>query len=367
MKYYLCGEHFTVITDHQALISALNACELSKTSQSRLTRWIDRLIHFHFDIKHLTGSKMGLIDYIFINPVGLAKPPSEYDEEFVVASIRAFINNLEVIENVILNNLANQSKAPYELIKKRAKNKGLLNATSNIQLAMKNSKHSETGQCQTNNINPSHSKSAENQSTLFRSKQFQYQTNQKNFVHKISFEQRHNAAMRRKDTKGFKGGFIPTELKSSYSRGRIASRENWHGSSDREESLSDPRWHKKPLNKGKKGCPEVQKSPHQEHFKQTSTPVRDAREVLSTKKTDTSKKSNFPEITFTNTNASGNITDRIISGCNMKTKTTQTRSTTTVATTQTITSEQRTTTFSTQTPEETKTIVTYIWIFMSAG
>ena len=29
------------------------------------------------------------------NPVGLAKPPSEYIEEFVVASINAFVNNLE--------------------------------------------------------------------------------------------------------------------------------------------------------------------------------------------------------------------------------------------------------------------------------
>ena len=47
-------------------------------------------------------------------------------------------------------------------------------------------------------------KSAENQSTLFRSKQFQYQTNQKNFLHKISFDGRHNAAMSRKDTKEFK-------------------------------------------------------------------------------------------------------------------------------------------------------------------
>ena len=68
---------------------------------------------------------MGLIDYMSQNPVRLAIPPSEYDEEFVVASIRTFINNLEMIDNLILNNLANQNKAPYELIKKRAKNKGL--------------------------------------------------------------------------------------------------------------------------------------------------------------------------------------------------------------------------------------------------
>ena len=56
-KYYLYGKNFTVITDHQALISSLNACERSKTSQSRLTRWIDWLIPFNFDFKHLAGKK----------------------------------------------------------------------------------------------------------------------------------------------------------------------------------------------------------------------------------------------------------------------------------------------------------------------
>ena len=354
-KYYLYGKNFTVITDHQALISALNASERLKTSQSRLTRWIDRLIPFLFDIKHLAGSKIGLIDYISQNPVGLAIPPSEYDEKFVVASIRAIINNLEIIDNAILNNLANRSEAQYQLIKKRAKNKGLLNATSNIQLTMKHFKHSATGHCQNNNTNQFHSKSAENQSTLFRYKEFK---NQKTSVHKISVKQRHNAAMSRKDTKGFKGGFIPTELKSSEARGRIASRENWHGSSDREESLSDPRWHKKPPNKGKKGHPEAQMSPQQAHLQQTSTPVRDPREILSTKKIDTIKKSNLPEITFTDTNASGNRTDRISSGCKMQKMTTQT----TTTTTQTTPSKPHTTTASTQTPEEPKDIVSDIYV-----
>ena len=46
---------------------------------------------------------MGLIDYMSRSPVGLAIPPSEYDEEFVVASIDTFINTLEVIDNVILH------------------------------------------------------------------------------------------------------------------------------------------------------------------------------------------------------------------------------------------------------------------------
>ena len=150
-KYYLYGNYFTVITDHQALISALNASERSKTSQSGLTRRTDRLIPFHFDIKHLAANKMGLTHYISRNPLGLAIPPSKYDEEFVVASNNAFINDLELFDNVILNNLANQNKAPYELIKKRAKNKGSLDANSNTLLTTEHSKHSTLSQSQTHN------------------------------------------------------------------------------------------------------------------------------------------------------------------------------------------------------------------------
>ena len=164
-----------------------------------------------------------------------------------------------MIDNVTLNNMANHNKAPYELIKKRAKNKKLLNAASKTQLAMKYSKHSATGHCQTNNTNQSHSNSAVNQSTLFRSKQNQYQKNI--FVHKISYNEHHNVAMSRKYIKEFKGGFIPTELKSSDTRGRNASTGNWQGISDREESLSDPDGIKY-LNKGKKGYSEEQKNHH---------------------------------------------------------------------------------------------------------
>ena len=41
---------------------------------------------------------MGLIDYMSQNPVVLVIPQSEYDDEFVLESIIAFINN-KVIGN----------------------------------------------------------------------------------------------------------------------------------------------------------------------------------------------------------------------------------------------------------------------------
>ena len=87
---------------------------------------------------HLAGTKTGLIDYMSRNLVGLALLPSEYNEEFDVASIISLFFNLELIDNFILNTLANQNRAPDRLIKKRMEKKRKqkfnwnLNYTSNI-------------------------------------------------------------------------------------------------------------------------------------------------------------------------------------------------------------------------------------------
>ena len=64
---------------------------------------------------------MRLIDYVSRTPVGLAIPPIEYNEEFVVASINSFIINLDKIDYLILNQSVNKNLAPYRLIKKVGK------------------------------------------------------------------------------------------------------------------------------------------------------------------------------------------------------------------------------------------------------
>ena len=46
-----------------------------------------------------------------------------YDEEFVVALINSYKFNIDLIDNVMLNRLANQHKAPHRLIKMRAEYK----------------------------------------------------------------------------------------------------------------------------------------------------------------------------------------------------------------------------------------------------
>ena len=168
-----------------------------------------------------------------------------------------------MINNVILNNLAHQNKAPYDLIKKRAENKGLLEASSNAQLTTKHSKHSNSGQLLPKNKIQSNSNSAQKQSTLSHSKIFNCS---KSTINAINFK-----TMSRKETRNFAGGFIPPELKTTKTRGRAKISRDWQNASDLEESLSYPRWHKRPPTKGK----QMKKSPTASTSTAAATDARD--------------------------------------------------------------------------------------------
>ena len=67
-KHYLFGSEFVVQTDHRALLSVLKDNRANKTYQSRLTRWVDRLLPFNFTIEHIAGSKMGFVDLMSRSP-----------------------------------------------------------------------------------------------------------------------------------------------------------------------------------------------------------------------------------------------------------------------------------------------------------
>ena len=54
---------------------------------SRLTRWLDRLFPFDFQIEHKPGAKIGLADYLSRHPSREATPISTYDNMFTVAKI----------------------------------------------------------------------------------------------------------------------------------------------------------------------------------------------------------------------------------------------------------------------------------------
>ena len=59
----------------------------NKSYNSRLTRWVDRLLPFDFTIDHLPGSKMGLVDYNSGDPQQKAVNISAYDQQFIVAKL----------------------------------------------------------------------------------------------------------------------------------------------------------------------------------------------------------------------------------------------------------------------------------------
>ena len=86
-KYYLFGKNFTVLTDHRALLSVLKSHRSNKSYNSRLTRRIDRLLPFDFNIEHIPGTRMGLVGYISPQPNQKAKSITQYDEKFMVATI----------------------------------------------------------------------------------------------------------------------------------------------------------------------------------------------------------------------------------------------------------------------------------------
>ena len=67
-KHYSLGKEFVIATDHKALVSALDENRSNKTYQSRLTRWIDRLLPYQFKVVHIPGIDMGIVDYLSRDP-----------------------------------------------------------------------------------------------------------------------------------------------------------------------------------------------------------------------------------------------------------------------------------------------------------
>ena len=86
-KNYLLGKQFSILTDHKALVGALRDDKHTKTAQSRLTRWADKLLPFDFTVEHLPGKDMGFVDYISRHPSGEPVPVSLDDEKFVIALV----------------------------------------------------------------------------------------------------------------------------------------------------------------------------------------------------------------------------------------------------------------------------------------
>ena len=86
-------------TDHKALTSALDGNKSNKTYQSRLTRWVDRLLPYQFKIVHIPGRDMGIVDYLSRDPSNDPWPESEFDKKFALATINSFHEALDCMNS----------------------------------------------------------------------------------------------------------------------------------------------------------------------------------------------------------------------------------------------------------------------------
>ena len=76
-RSYVYGVKFQIISDHMALATVLKGQKGNKTYSSRLTRWVDRLLPFDFEVIHGPGRDMGLADY-------LSRKPSPHNENTAI-------------------------------------------------------------------------------------------------------------------------------------------------------------------------------------------------------------------------------------------------------------------------------------------
>ena len=79
----------------------------NKSYESRLTLWFDRLLPFQFDIEHLPGAIMGLLDYISRHLHQKAEKVYAYVEEFIVAKLKL------ISASIISLELNNTKPAPH--------------------------------------------------------------------------------------------------------------------------------------------------------------------------------------------------------------------------------------------------------------
>lgn len=85
-KPYICGRHFTVVTDHHSLCHLLKLKESMKDPKDRLARWIMRLQPYDFEIRHIAGRIHTDVDPLSRNPVN---PPNSKCDPLEIA--RAFL------------------------------------------------------------------------------------------------------------------------------------------------------------------------------------------------------------------------------------------------------------------------------------
>ena len=96
---YEYGVQFKVVTDHKAVMPVLKPNRGNKTFSSRLTRLVDRLLPFEFEVVLVAGRTLGMADYLSRHPTELEgaslKAEALWNEWFTVNSVISLKDVLE--------------------------------------------------------------------------------------------------------------------------------------------------------------------------------------------------------------------------------------------------------------------------------
>ena len=97
-RSYVYGVPFKIISDHKALATVLKGKKANKTYSTRLTRWVDRLLPYDFEVIHGPGRTLGIADYLSRNLSPLiessVKSSTLWDEWFTVNIVSEMKNSI---------------------------------------------------------------------------------------------------------------------------------------------------------------------------------------------------------------------------------------------------------------------------------
>ena len=83
-RFYLYGKKVHQYTDHPAIELLIKRNRSNQQYNARLTRWLDRLVHFDIAVQHTTSSNLKITDILSKNPLVGAAIEDKYDEEYVI-------------------------------------------------------------------------------------------------------------------------------------------------------------------------------------------------------------------------------------------------------------------------------------------
>ena len=117
----------------------------NKTYQSRLTRWVNRLLPFHFKVEHITGKNLLFVDFLIRHA---KSPPTgeNIDKDLVLNTVVAFHYKLHTANRKLTNQWARKLSTHYDVKfqckRNEQKNKApsaihtLLNSPTHIDLTI---------------------------------------------------------------------------------------------------------------------------------------------------------------------------------------------------------------------------------------